>query len=92
MLSILRRRDWKKVMIKLFKQHKIVFLDEKWNVLSPEVKVQSIPRIHELIYFTPEKRYYRVINVIYGVEVDKCKSIFVIIEQYTDDFKLMEEE
>ena len=75
-------------MISLFKRKKVTFLDNKWNVVKTDVSVPDVPRAHELIYLT--HKYYRVCNVVFNVIGNKCDNIFVIIEPYTDDFKLIE--
>jgi hypothetical protein len=66
----------------------ITLLDEKWNLVEDKVKVDFIPRIHELIFIPKENKYYRVVNVVYTLS--KTPKTFVIIEKYTDDFKLIE--
>ena len=75
-------------MINPFRSKKVTFLDNNWVTLKTDVKVAAIPRAHELIFFT--NKYYRVCNVVYNITDDKCDDIFVVIEQYTDDFKLIE--
>ena len=74
----------------MFNKHKATLLDEKWNVVKTGVKFKVIPRIHELIYLTDEGKYYRVVNIVHNV--NKGVEVFIIIELYTDDFKLMEKE
>ena len=76
-------------MLNIFRKHKVTLLDEKWNVVQNNLKLQSIPRIHELMFLPKEGKYYRVVNVIYSLY--KTIDTFVIIEQYTDDFKLLDE-
>lgn len=74
--------------ISLFKKSSVTLLDEKWNVLKSNVKFKFIPRIYELIYLSSENCYYRVVNVVYNI--DKNVDTYVVIEKYTDDFKLIE--
>ena len=82
------KRKGGKTMINPFKQKKVTFLDNKWEVLKTGVNVSAIPRAHELVYLN--NQYYRVCNVIYNVIGDNCDNIFVVIELHTDDFKLIE--
>ena len=74
--------------ISLFKKTSVTLLDEKWNVLKSNVKFKFIPRIYELIYLSSENGYYRVVNVVYNI--DNNVDTYVVIEKYTDDFKLIE--
>jgi len=69
-----------------YKKIKTIVLNEKWNVIKEKVFFRVIPRIHEIIYLN--KKYHRVVNVVHNY--DKEHNIFVIIEEYTDDYKLME--
>lgn len=77
-------------MIKLPWNTYITFLDEKWNVVSENVKVREIPRAHELVYLQADNKYHRVCNVVYNVSNKKCDNILVVIENYTDDYNLIE--
>jgi hypothetical protein len=71
----------------MFKQrYRVNFLDEKWNSIKLNVKVDFIPRTHELVYLN--STYYRVANVIHNV--DKSAEVYVIIELYTDDLNLLD--
>ena len=72
--------------ISLFKKSSVTLLDEKWNVLKSNVKFKFIQRIYELIYLSSENGYYRVVNVIYNI--DNNVDTYVVIQKYTDDFKL----
>lgn len=70
----------------LFNKSRISFLNEKWEVKLENVKLKFIPRTHELIYLKSEGIYYRVVNVIHNVS--DSIDIYIIIEEYTDDFAL----
>lgn len=68
------------------KKYKVNFLNEKWETIKLNVKLDFIPRTHELIYLNSV--YYRVANVIHNLENNI--EVYIIIEQYTDDFKLLD--
>ncbi len=71
------------------KRYKINFLDEKWIPIKLSVKFDFIPRTHELVFIN--SKYYRVVNVIHNLEpcTDKSVGVYVIIELYSDDLKLI---
>ena len=71
-----------------FKKKNVTVLDEKWNVVKDNVKITHIPRTHELIFLEEKNRYYRVVNVIFNFT--NQQSIYIVIEEYTDDFGLSE--
>jgi hypothetical protein len=75
-------------MFKWFKKHEVTILDEKWNIVKQSMKVTAIPRTHELIFLTEYDKYYRVVNVVYNFS--DTQHIYVIIEEYTDDFNILE--
>jgi hypothetical protein len=75
-------------MINWFKRHSVSILDEKWNVIKENVKIKHIPRTHELIFLEETNKYYRVVNIIYNFQGGQ--GIYIIIEEYTDDFALLE--
>tara|TARA_B110000211_G_C14070931_1_gene549944 strand:+ start:881 stop:1105 length:225 start_codon:yes stop_codon:yes gene_type:complete len=68
------------------KKNKISFLSEKWVVIDSNVKLKYLPRIHELVYLN--NVYYRVANIIYNI--GNAQDIYIIIEEYTDDYNLFE--
>lgn len=68
------------------KKYKVNFLNEKWVPIKLNVKLSFIPRTHELVYIN--SKYYRVANVIHNI--DKKSEVYIIIEQYTDDLKLLD--
>lgn len=74
-------------MFNFFKKYDITFLDEKWEMISKNVKAKFIPRTHELIFIEEFGKYYRVANVVYNFK--NGQGIYIIIEEYTDDYKLM---
>ena len=67
-------------------KNKISFLSEKWVVIDSNVKLKYLPRIHELVYLN--NVYYRVANIIYNI--GNAQDIYIIIEEYTDDYNLFE--
>jgi len=75
-------------MFNWFKRNNIIVLDEKWNVVKENIKINHIPRTHELIFLEEKNRYYRVVNIVY--RFNKTQEIFIIIEEYTDDFAIYE--
>jgi len=77
-------------MIRLPWNTYVTFLDEKWNVINDNVKVNKIPRAHELVYLQKDEKYHRVCNVVHNLTDKKCDNILVVIEYYTDDDKLNE--
>lgn len=68
------------------KKIKISFLNEKWELMVSDVKLKYIPRIHELIYLNSV--YYRVANIVHNI--GQMQDIYIIIEEYTDDYNLFE--
>ena len=82
-------------MIKLFKKshtkkYTITFLNEKWETLKTCNSIEFIPRAHEIIYLPEFEKYFRVVNVVYNFT--KVQGVFIIIEEYTDDFELNNED
>lgn len=75
-------------MINWFKKYSVTILDEKWNVVREKVKVKHIPRTHELIFLPEHNKYYRVVNIVYNFT--KIQGIYIVIEEYTDDFAILE--
>ena len=70
-------------------KYRISYLNEKWELLAKNILVQSTPRVHELIYLTKLGKYFRVVNVVYKIDGNK-QNIHVIIEEYMDDYALLE--
>ena len=68
------------------KKIKISFLNEKWELMASNVKLKYLPRIHELIYLNSV--YYRVANIVHNI--GNMQDIYIIIEEYTDDYNLFE--
>ena len=66
---------------------KINLINEKWDIIKKDLKVKSVPRTHELLFLDITNKYYRVCNVIYNIKNNK-DHIYVVIEEYIDDFKL----
>lgn len=73
----------------IFKKYRVSFLDEKWKMMKEDVKLDIIPRIHEIIYIVDESKYYRVVNIVHNFT--KKQEIYVVIEEYTDDYALFKE-
>lgn len=71
----------------IFKRYKVSFLNEKWELIKDDVKVNDIPRIHEVIYMVEESKYYRVVNVVHNITFKQ--EIYIVIEEYTDDYALI---
>lgn len=62
----------------LFKpKYTISFLDSKWNPIKRHLKMSSVPRADELVYY--EKEYYTVVNVVYTL--NKTEEILIILEK-----------
>ena len=62
----------------MFRKYKISLMDEKWNMLIPNMRVKNIPRYGELIYLNEQGLYYKVLNVIHNIT--NKHEIFIIIE------------
>tara|TARA_R100000544_G_C2219125_1_gene56367 strand:+ start:770 stop:1006 length:237 start_codon:yes stop_codon:yes gene_type:complete len=77
-------------MFNIFKRNKITLLNNKWEILKSDIKISTTPKIYELIYITDENKYYSVCNVIHNIKGGKCNNIFVILEEYIDDYNLFE--
>ena len=52
--------------------------------------MSTTPKIYELVYITEDSKYYSVCNVIHNIKGSKCNDIFVILEEYIDDYNLFE--
>ena len=72
----------------MFKKYSVTFLSEKWDVIKDGVKIKHIPRTNELVFLPEHNKYFRVVNVIYNFTGKQ--NIFIIIEEYTDDYALLE--
>jgi hypothetical protein len=73
------------------KKNKVTILNQKWEILNPSISFEFIPRINELIFIDDLNQYFRVVNIIYKMGLLKSKkleSIFLIIEEFHDDFNL----
>lgn len=46
-------------------KYTITFIDSKWSVIKKDVKLDSVPRYGEYIFF--DGQYHEVINVIHEV-------------------------
>ena len=77
-------------MIWIFKKYSVTFLNEKWEVVREGVKIKHIPRANELVFLPEHNKYFRVANVIHNFNGEQ--NIFIIIEEYTDDFTLLEKQ
>lgn len=70
----------------MFNKIRVNIIDEKWNVIKSNFKLQVIPNIHELIYLNDVEKYYRVVNIIHSI--NNKQNISIVIEEYTDDYGL----
>ena len=57
---------------------KVTFIDNKWNRIRDNVRVDSIPRRDELIYLGKDEDYYRVTQVIHWPSQNS--KIYIVIE------------
>ena len=76
-------------MFNLFKKIGVTILDEKWNVLHMGIKFKTLPSINHLLYVEKDLKYYRVVNLIHYVD-KKDVNTLVVVEEYTDDYALLE--
>jgi len=60
----------------------ITFLNEKWEPMR-SIKLKTVPRRDEFIFFDDEQKYFRVINVVY--QVGKKHNIVVILSEFTNE-------
>lgn len=68
----------------MFKSNYTVsFLDSKWNVLKNKIKVYSLPRKDEYVFF--DGLYYEVLNVVHTI--DNNHAIYVIINEVPHQHK-----
>jgi len=65
-------------LLNLFRRKYILsFIDSKWNPIKRHIKLSTIPRADELIYY--EGVYYTVVNVVHTL--NKSKEILIILEK-----------
>lgn len=70
----------------MFNKLRVNIIDEKWNIIKSNFKLQVIPNIHELMYLNDVEKYYRVVNIIHSI--NNKQNISIVIEEYTDDYGL----
>ncbi len=64
-------------------KYTVSFLDSKWNILKNNIKLYSLPRKDEYVFFNG--LYYEVLNVVHTI--DKNHSIYVIINEVPHQHK-----
>ena len=64
------------------RKFKINFIDKDWKKIKSNVRVNAVPRIHELVYFGADKEYYRVSRVVHWPNQDS--GIFIVVELLSD--------
>jgi hypothetical protein len=64
------------------KKYTATFLNSKWEIVKPNVKLKSIPQRDEYIYMND--KYYDVLNVVHSLGVKH--QIFVLIEETKPKF------
>lgn len=58
-------------------KYNVTLLDSKWNIVKKNVKLFSLPRKDEYIFF--DGLYYEVLNVVH--DINKNHLIYVIINE-----------
>jgi hypothetical protein len=58
------------------KKSEVIISDEKFNVIRKNIKLNSIPREGELIFFDNQKEYWLVLKIIYNIS---SKNIIWVI-------------
>jgi hypothetical protein len=58
-------------------KYNVCLLDSKWNVVKKSVKLYSVPRRDEYIFF--DGLYYEVLNVVH--DINKKHLLYVIINE-----------
>ena len=66
------------------KKYTVTFLNSKWEIVKPNIKLNSIPQRDEYIYMN--ERYYDVLNVVHSI--DKNHQILVVIEETKPKFDM----
>lgn len=66
------------------KKFRVTFLSITWEPLISGVKLRTIPRHDEFIFF--KDRYYSIVNVIH--EIENSKRVFIIVEETTKTNKI----
>jgi hypothetical protein len=64
-------------------KYTVSFLNSKWNVLKNNIKVHSLPRKDEYVFFNG--LYYEVLNVVHTI--DNNHIIYVIINEVPHQHK-----
>jgi hypothetical protein len=60
----------------------VLFLNEKWEPLK-KIKLKSIPKINEFIFFEEVQKYFRVINVVH--QIGKKESTIVVLTEFSPE-------
>jgi hypothetical protein len=64
-------------------KYTVSFLDSKWNLVKNNIKLYTVPRKDEYVFF--DGLYYEVLNVVHTI--DKNHSIYVIINEVPHQHK-----
>jgi hypothetical protein len=60
------------------RKYSVTVLDSKWKVVKNDLKIHTIPRKDELLFF--DGLYYEVINIVHTL--DQKQKIFVIVNVF----------
>jgi hypothetical protein len=60
----------------------VTFIDRKWNKIRVNMKVESVPRVNELVYLGKGEDYYKVAQVINWPSQES--RIFIVIESLSN--------
>lgn len=73
----------------MFNRIRVNIIDEQWNIVKTNFKLEVIPRIHELMYLSDVEKYYRVVNVIHNI--NNKQNVSIVIEEYIDNYILKDD-
>lgn len=70
----------------MFKQkYSITILNDKWDIIR-EVKMISVPKQDELIYFDDIQKYYSVIHVVH--QISKKYRIILVVKEFSSELPI----
>jgi hypothetical protein len=59
----------------------VTILNENWHPLINNLKLVTIPKKDDFMYFDTLSKYYKIINVIH--QINKKHNILLIVKEYT---------
>ena len=70
------------------RKYSVTILDENWNKLLVDSKLEFIPRRDEFIFLDSLGKYFKVLNVIHYLT--NKQGIFVVVKEFQYEISLQE--